>query len=140
MLYLLWDLKLKVGHATRSIKEALALAREDMTIRTALLEMRHLAGDEALTRDLRARYWAEVARSSSLAFLEGYYYKPRMDWDLLSRHSGGLIATTRFGAVHAERVRGPLLLGGAAGHGRSSATRASRNQPWPRVSLPPSWR
>jgi DNA polymerase III subunit alpha len=31
---------------------------------------------------------------SSLAFLEGYYYKPRMDWELLARHHEGLIATT----------------------------------------------
>ncbi len=31
---------------------------------------------------------------SSLAFLEGYYYKPRLDWDLLERHAGGLVATS----------------------------------------------
>ena len=31
---------------------------------------------------------------ASLAFLEGYYYKPRMDWELLERHHHGLIATT----------------------------------------------
>src|SRR5215470_15018398 len=31
---------------------------------------------------------------SSLAFLEGYYYKPRVDWELLERHHEGLIATT----------------------------------------------
>ena len=33
-------------------------------------------------------------RLSSLASLEGYYYKPRMDRELLSQHSSGLIATT----------------------------------------------
>jgi DNA polymerase-3 subunit alpha len=31
---------------------------------------------------------------SSLAFLEGYYYKPRLDWDLLERYNDGLIATS----------------------------------------------
>ena len=31
---------------------------------------------------------------ASLAFMEGYYYKPRMDWELLSRYHEGLIATT----------------------------------------------
>lgn len=31
---------------------------------------------------------------SSLAYLEGYYYKPRLDWELLERHHGGLIATS----------------------------------------------
>ena len=39
LLYMLWDLGLKVGHATRSIDDCLRLAREDLTIRTALLEV-----------------------------------------------------------------------------------------------------
>ena len=38
MLYLLWDLGLKVGHATRTVDQSLKLARADMTIRTALLD------------------------------------------------------------------------------------------------------
>ncbi len=48
MLYVLWDLKQKVGHATRSIDECLRQARADMTIRTTLLEARFIMGDEAL--------------------------------------------------------------------------------------------
>ena len=36
LLYVLWDLKLKVGHATRTIDECLKQARADMTIRTTL--------------------------------------------------------------------------------------------------------
>jgi DNA polymerase III subunit alpha len=31
---------------------------------------------------------------SSKAFLEGYYYKPRLDWELLERYAGGLVATS----------------------------------------------
>ncbi|MCB0976188.1 MAG: DNA polymerase III subunit alpha, partial [Acidimicrobiales bacterium] len=31
---------------------------------------------------------------SSRAYLEGYYYKPRLDWELLAEHSEGVIATT----------------------------------------------
>jgi DNA polymerase-3 subunit alpha len=38
--------------------------------------------------------YRNLLQLSSLAFLEGYYYKPRMDWELLDRHSDGLIATT----------------------------------------------
>ncbi len=38
--------------------------------------------------------YRNLIQLASLAFLEGYYYKPRMDWDLLARHSEGLIATT----------------------------------------------
>ena len=48
MLYILWDIKLKVGHATRSISDALALAKSDMTILTSLLESRLIVGEQAL--------------------------------------------------------------------------------------------
>ena len=48
MLYFLWDLGLKVGHATRSTGECLSEARRDVTIRTSLLDARCLAGDRAL--------------------------------------------------------------------------------------------
>src|SRR4051812_27219974 len=36
--------------------------------------------------------YSNLIRLSSLGYLEGYYYKPRVDWELLSRHSAGLIA------------------------------------------------
>src|SRR3954447_323863 len=48
VLYVLWDLKQKVGHSTRSIAECLRQARADMTIRTALLEARYILGNNAL--------------------------------------------------------------------------------------------
>ena len=70
MLYMLWDLKLKVGHASRTIKDCLRLAREDYTIRTSLVEFRHLAGDEALTGKLRDRLWSELFRSTAAEFIE----------------------------------------------------------------------
>jgi DNA polymerase-3 subunit alpha len=38
--------------------------------------------------------YSNLVRASSMAYLEGYYYKPRLDWDLLERYSGGLIATS----------------------------------------------
>ena len=38
--------------------------------------------------------YRNLIKLSSLAFLEGYYYKPRIDWELLERYSDGLIATT----------------------------------------------
>src|SRR5437879_6008308 len=46
MLYLLWDLGLKVGHATRTVEQSLKLARADATIRTALPDSRLVHGDE----------------------------------------------------------------------------------------------
>ena len=48
MLYLLWDLGFKVGHATRNIDQCVRLSHSDMTIRTALLDARLILGDEAL--------------------------------------------------------------------------------------------
>jgi UTP:GlnB (protein PII) uridylyltransferase len=54
VIYPLWDAKLAVGHAVRDIDEALDLAGEDLTLRTALLDARFLAGDERLLRALAA--------------------------------------------------------------------------------------
>ena len=48
MLYALWDLGFKVGHASRTVDECVRLSREDITIRTSILEARRLTGDEAL--------------------------------------------------------------------------------------------
>ncbi len=36
--------------------------------------------------------YANLIKLSSLGYLEGYYYKPRVDWELLERHGSGLIA------------------------------------------------
>jgi DNA polymerase-3 subunit alpha len=36
--------------------------------------------------------YANLIKLSSLGYLEGYYYKPRVDWELLDRHAGGLVA------------------------------------------------
>jgi len=52
MLYLLWDMGLKVGHATRTADECLRYAERDFTIRTALLEARYLWGDRELFDEL----------------------------------------------------------------------------------------
>ena len=38
--------------------------------------------------------YRNLIQLSSKAFLEGYYYKPRLDWELLAEHSEGVIATT----------------------------------------------
>jgi [protein-PII] uridylyltransferase len=48
ILYPLWDLKLEVGHAVRTIAGAMSLAREDLTACTALLDARFLDGAEEL--------------------------------------------------------------------------------------------
>jgi [protein-PII] uridylyltransferase len=52
LVYALWDLRLEVGHATRDLAACDAIAQEDLTARTALLDLRYLAGDRALYREL----------------------------------------------------------------------------------------
>ena len=70
MLYILWDLKLKVGHATRTVADCIRLARGDVTVRTSLLERRFVAGDEALAEDLRRRLWSDLFRRTGPEFVE----------------------------------------------------------------------
>ncbi len=56
LLYLLWDLGLKVGQATRSVADCLRYAKADLTIRTALLEARYIWGEQALYNELKQRF------------------------------------------------------------------------------------
>ncbi len=70
MLYILWDLRLKLGHATRTLRDCLRLAREDLTIRTALLEHRYVCGDAALAVELRDRLRSDVFAGTGAAFIE----------------------------------------------------------------------
>ena len=69
VLYMLWDMGFKVGHATRSIADCLARAKGDMTIRTSILESRFLWGDEALFQSLRQRFWDEIVPGSEGEFV-----------------------------------------------------------------------
>ncbi len=69
ILYMLWDLGLKVGHATRSIDECLRLSRDDPTIRTALLESRYLWGDNALYAEFRKRFLNTVVKGTGPEFV-----------------------------------------------------------------------
>ena len=70
ILQMLWDLGLKVGHATRSLDESVRLAKKDSTVATALLEARFLCGDKKLFAELQARFWKDVASGSELAFVQ----------------------------------------------------------------------
>ena len=69
-LYILWDLKLKIGHSSRTIEDCLRLGREDYTIRTALLEQRFLVGNEALAGELKERLWQELFENTQPDFIE----------------------------------------------------------------------
>ena len=60
-LYFLWDLGLRVGHATRTAAQCLAEADRDITVRTSMIDARQLAGDTALFDDFVARFTASCA-------------------------------------------------------------------------------
>lgn len=70
VLYMLWDLGLTVGHASRSVDDCLRQALNDLTIRTALLEVRWLWGEKALVETLQLRYRNEIALSTAESFAE----------------------------------------------------------------------
>ena len=70
MLYMLWDLRLKVGHASRTIEDCLRLGREDFTIRTALLERRPICGDQDLAQELGDRLWTDLFEDTLAEFIE----------------------------------------------------------------------
>lgn len=69
MLYMLWDMSLKVGHASRTVEECLRLAREDHTVQTALLESRFLAGDAELYESFRERFERVVVAADHRGFI-----------------------------------------------------------------------
>src|SRR6266480_4638360 len=80
ILYLLWDSGFKVGHSTRSIKEAIAQANSDMRTKTAMLESRFLAGDAELAQEFREQFCSKC--------VDGYeqeYVQMRMQ-DQVARH------------------------------------------------------
>ncbi|MBS3649722.1 [protein-PII] uridylyltransferase [Pseudaminobacter sp. 19-2017] len=70
MLYMLWDLGLKVGHATRTVEECLKLSRSDSTISTALLEARFLWGEEKLFQELLERFDLEVVKGTGPEYVQ----------------------------------------------------------------------
>jgi [protein-PII] uridylyltransferase len=70
MLYLLWDLRFKVGHATRTIEQCVKLANSDMTIRTALLDARLIFGDHDLFTSMTERFQRDVVRGTARAFID----------------------------------------------------------------------
>ncbi|MEY4090972.1 MAG: hypothetical protein RLZZ496_154, partial [Pseudomonadota bacterium] len=69
ILYALWDLKLKVGHSVRTVDECIREAKSDMTIRTALLEARYLAGDHDLFDRFSERFDQDIVSGSAAEFV-----------------------------------------------------------------------
>jgi len=69
MLYILWDLGLKIGQSNRTCDETIKMAKEDLTIKTAALETRFIWGDRDVYENIRERFWAEVVGNTKAQFI-----------------------------------------------------------------------
>lgn len=69
MLYALWDMGLKVGHAFRTVAGCLSLSKTDVTIKTSLLDARFLVGDEALSNDLKEQFQTACVDGEDAQFI-----------------------------------------------------------------------
>ena len=69
MLYYLWDLGLDVGHAVRTVDDCTQLARQNVEIRTSMLESRFLSGDHELFKLYHNTLFAKVLERGPEAFL-----------------------------------------------------------------------
>ena len=77
MLYCLWDLRLDVGHAVRTINDCLQLARQNVEIRTSMLESRFLSGDPELFTSYYDTLFAKVLERGPEAFLRAKLVEQR---------------------------------------------------------------
>lgn len=71
VLYTLWDLGLRVGHATRTIESAMGMAKTDQTACTTLLDIRPLYGQTALAHTLRKQHDIYLKGPSLKKFIRG---------------------------------------------------------------------
>jgi len=70
MLYVLWDLGFKVGHATRTVDQCIKMGSADFTVRTALLDARLIHGDAQLYARFEQRFRTEVVEGTARAFID----------------------------------------------------------------------
>ena len=65
----LWDIGYKVGHATRSLPQAIKQANGDMVTKTAVLESRFLTGSRELYNEFKERFEQECVRNRAAEYL-----------------------------------------------------------------------
>jgi len=69
MLYLLWDLGLDVGYSVRSAKDCLEQASNDITVRTAMLDARLLAGSQQGWQEFSAQVATVLLKNAAAEFI-----------------------------------------------------------------------
>jgi len=70
ILYMLWDLGFKVGHATRTVSQCITHAKADMTIRTSLLDARYILGEKDFFADFEKKFIEDVVQGTAMEFIE----------------------------------------------------------------------
>ncbi|MFO8026980.1 MAG: [protein-PII] uridylyltransferase [Opitutales bacterium] len=70
ILYPLWDLGLKLGHASRNPKEAIAEAKKEIQTKNAILESRIICGSENLNRKLQKKFSAYCRKEDPRAYIQ----------------------------------------------------------------------
>jgi [protein-PII] uridylyltransferase len=136
--YPVWDAGLKLGHAVRTVSQAVGLARDDLETATALLTARVVAGDERLVAELaqdvdklwvsRASHWlgvlrARVAERQSQAGEVAFLLEPNLKdgagglrdvqslhWALRARPVLGADDQTALGEAYADLMRARVAL------------------------------
>jgi len=71
LLYILWDLKLKVGYAVRSLEESISKSKSDNTICTSLLDARLVAGNQELWLNFQNVFKNEILKKEKYNFFYG---------------------------------------------------------------------
>ena len=70
VLYMLWDVGLKVGHASRSIDDTIDAGRDDLQTRTALLEARFITGSGLVFEEFERRFRRMCVQGKEAAYLD----------------------------------------------------------------------
>jgi [protein-PII] uridylyltransferase len=70
ILYVLWDLGFKVGHATRTVDQCIKMGAADITVRTSLLDARLVHGDAQLYAQFEQRFRNDVVAGTARAFID----------------------------------------------------------------------
>jgi len=70
ILYMLWDIGLKVGHSSRDVDEAVKQGRDDYQNTTAMMDARRIAGSSALEEQFRVRFQRMCLKGRERAFIE----------------------------------------------------------------------
>jgi [protein-PII] uridylyltransferase len=68
VLYALWDTGLTVGHALRNLRDCVKLGGKDLKVKTALLDTRFLAGDQALYATFTATMESDLLKRNATRF------------------------------------------------------------------------